>query len=716
MPNIHANGISIAYEEAGEGFPLILAHEFAGSMESWQAQVHFFARRYRVITYNARGYPPTEVPETPEAYSQDIAVEDMKGLLDALGIKEAYIGGLSMGGSLALHFGLRHPEMARALIVAAAGTGSTNPEESRAMWYQMADAMERDGMPSALADYAEGPARVQLRRKDPERAELLYRARSHSQEQNILSEMQTIAELLRTQTAGGAEASPQYGPAADRQKELLVRMKIVLKLLQSQDERERVAAEIARIQELLKETNKIIARQKDVRADTQRSRDLDKNKEAQDRVAEEARKLAEKMQQQDQERQQNSPGSPPPSDPQKDDAQKDNAPKDTPQSDGKPGDNQKDSGDPSKPEKGDSKKNDDGSKPMSDGSEGKSSPDEKKGDESGKPSDGSDSQSGSPMEGQPSGEPQSGEGQPSQGSPGGEPPSGEQPPQSPAQKDASQKPADDSRKTPGREQLEQAREEMKQAIEKLLQKDKEKAVAKQDEAVAKLEELKAKLEQILRQLREDERESFLTMLEARFQNMLRRQQHVNTETIRVDKIPQADRSQQNYASQTDNIRKEQDDNALEAEKALHLLKEEGSSVAFPEAVQQMHKNMLLVSSRLARQDTAGTTQVIEKMIADTLEEMIAALRQELQKQQEQKQQGQPAGQGEQEFGLVNQLAELKLIRSLQLQINLLTTQIGTEVVNGVPGDPDQIQLLQDLRARQERIQEATYDLSVGRNK
>lgn len=167
MPNIHANGISIAYEEAGEGFPLILAHEFAGSMESWQAQVHFFARRYRVITYNARGYPPTEVPEAPEAYSQDIAVEDMKGLLDALGIKEAYIAGLSMGGSLALHFGLRHPEMARALIVAAAGTGSTNPEESRAMWYQMADAMERDGMPSALADYAEGPARVQLRRKDP---------------------------------------------------------------------------------------------------------------------------------------------------------------------------------------------------------------------------------------------------------------------------------------------------------------------------------------------------------------------------------------------------------------------------------------------------------------------------------------------------------------------------------------------------------------------
>jgi pimeloyl-ACP methyl ester carboxylesterase len=167
VPTITANGIDIAYQESGSGFPLILAHEFAGSMESWEAQVHFFSRRYRVITYNARGYPPTEVPDDAAQYGQDRAVEDMKGVLDALGIQQAYVGGLSMGGSTTLHFGLRHPEMARALIVAAAGTGSDNPEESRALWYAMADAMERDGMASALAEYAAGPARVQLMRKDP---------------------------------------------------------------------------------------------------------------------------------------------------------------------------------------------------------------------------------------------------------------------------------------------------------------------------------------------------------------------------------------------------------------------------------------------------------------------------------------------------------------------------------------------------------------------
>jgi pimeloyl-ACP methyl ester carboxylesterase len=167
VPTLRANGIEIAYQESGSGFPLILAHEFAGSMESWEAQVHFFSRRYRVITYNARGYPPTEVPEDASEYSQDHAVEDLKGMLDALGIREAYVGGLSMGGSTTLHFGLRHPEMARALIVAAAGTGSDNVDEFRANWLAMADRMERDGLASALADYAVGPARVQLMRKDP---------------------------------------------------------------------------------------------------------------------------------------------------------------------------------------------------------------------------------------------------------------------------------------------------------------------------------------------------------------------------------------------------------------------------------------------------------------------------------------------------------------------------------------------------------------------
>jgi pimeloyl-ACP methyl ester carboxylesterase len=166
MPRAHVNGIEIEYAEAGSGFPLVWVHEFAGSMESWAAQVHFFARRYRVITYNARGYPPSEVPEQADAYSQDIAVEDLHGLLRHLGIEQAHVGGLSMGGSTTLHFGIRHPEMAKSLIIAAAGSGSTDPDEARADWRALADRLLAEGA-AGFSDYARGPTRVQLYRKDP---------------------------------------------------------------------------------------------------------------------------------------------------------------------------------------------------------------------------------------------------------------------------------------------------------------------------------------------------------------------------------------------------------------------------------------------------------------------------------------------------------------------------------------------------------------------
>lgn len=166
MPRVSLDGVGIEYREAGSGFPLVWAHEFAGSMESWEPQVRFFSRRYRVITYNARGYPPSDVPDDPNAYSQHRAVEDLYQLLRHLGIEQAYVGGLSMGGGTAVHFGLRHPEMARALIVASAGSGSANPEQFAQGCEEQATRLERDGMDGADG-YARGAARIQLLRKDP---------------------------------------------------------------------------------------------------------------------------------------------------------------------------------------------------------------------------------------------------------------------------------------------------------------------------------------------------------------------------------------------------------------------------------------------------------------------------------------------------------------------------------------------------------------------
>lgn len=166
MPKALVNGVKLYYEVHGDGFPLVWCHEFAGDCRSWEPQVRFFARRYQVVTYNARGYPPSDVPTAPGAYSQEQAVEDLRGLLERLGIQQGHIGGLSMGGNVALNFGLKYPHTAKSLIVAGTGTGSTDPEAFRRRVEELAQRMEAKGM-AAMSDYARGPARVQFLHKDP---------------------------------------------------------------------------------------------------------------------------------------------------------------------------------------------------------------------------------------------------------------------------------------------------------------------------------------------------------------------------------------------------------------------------------------------------------------------------------------------------------------------------------------------------------------------
>ncbi len=168
MPTLATNdNVNIHYQVAGTGFPLVFAHEFAGDITSWEPQVNFLARRYRVITYCHRGYPPSEVPEDPEAYSQDRLVADMRALLLHLGIDRAYIAGLSMGAATALSFAIAHPEMCQALIVAATGTGSTDREQHLEAWRQSIARLKTEPMEGFANEYANGPTRVQFRRKDP---------------------------------------------------------------------------------------------------------------------------------------------------------------------------------------------------------------------------------------------------------------------------------------------------------------------------------------------------------------------------------------------------------------------------------------------------------------------------------------------------------------------------------------------------------------------
>jgi pimeloyl-ACP methyl ester carboxylesterase len=163
------DGVGLVWQEEGEGTPILFIHEFAGDHRSWEPQVRALSRRYRCITYAARGYPPSDVPEDLDAYSQERAVADAITVLDDAGVDRAHVVGLSMGGFCALHLGLRHPERARSLVVAGAGYGAQPEREEafRAESAAIAEAFRTDGAAEVAKRYAVGPARVQLQNKDP---------------------------------------------------------------------------------------------------------------------------------------------------------------------------------------------------------------------------------------------------------------------------------------------------------------------------------------------------------------------------------------------------------------------------------------------------------------------------------------------------------------------------------------------------------------------
>ena len=168
MPQVAVNGVSLHYEETGQGTPLVFVHEFAGDHRSWEHQLRFFGRRFRTVAYNARGYPPSDVPADPAAYSQDIAIADLLALLDALDIDKAHLCGLSMGSYTALLTGLRHPDRVRSMTISGSGYGSgTTRQEFHDKVEGMAQRFETEGVEAVARDYCQGATRVQHQNKDP---------------------------------------------------------------------------------------------------------------------------------------------------------------------------------------------------------------------------------------------------------------------------------------------------------------------------------------------------------------------------------------------------------------------------------------------------------------------------------------------------------------------------------------------------------------------
>jgi len=167
VPTSAVNGVELFYEVTGEGFPIVWCHEFAGDYRSWSLQVRYFSRLYRNVTWNYRGYPPSQVPDDRSAYSQEHLVDDLRGLLDHLEIPQAHLVGLSMGGSLVLAFALAHPDRCRSIVVAAAGSGTTNRARFEQDVHQVADVLLEQGMAALAPAYARSPSRLSFLRKDP---------------------------------------------------------------------------------------------------------------------------------------------------------------------------------------------------------------------------------------------------------------------------------------------------------------------------------------------------------------------------------------------------------------------------------------------------------------------------------------------------------------------------------------------------------------------
>jgi hypothetical protein len=287
--------------------------------------------------------------------------------------------------------------------------------------------------------------------------------------------------------------------------------------------------------------------------------------------------------------------------------------------------------------------------------------------------------------------------------------------------DARKKESDDgddeaSRARRTKRRLEAAKDRMRKAREQLDDAKRRDARAEQEKAIEELETARAELEEILRQMREEEVERLLVQLEARLRAMLRSEKAVfaGVEKLAAEPMPLTREGQLEAAR----LSREQAGIGNEASKALVLIRDDGSAVAIPEALEQMRDDSAQATARLARGDVGGTTRgILQDMIAN-LEEMLGALEKAQREQQARQQQGQsggrPADPGEQP--LVDKLSELKMIRALQMRVNTRTKRFSQLLVEGVERaeEPELVEALARLAERQQKIERAARDIVTGR--
>ena len=154
MPIASVNGINVYYESHGGGFPLVFAYGLGGNTTEWEPQVASFSQRYRFIVWDPRGHGKSDSPTNADQYTQEIFAQDLKGLLDCLGIQRVYVGGLSMGAGIATRFTMLYPQQVAALLIidSASASGKETSQETRRMREEIIRLAETEGM-RAVVDY-----------------------------------------------------------------------------------------------------------------------------------------------------------------------------------------------------------------------------------------------------------------------------------------------------------------------------------------------------------------------------------------------------------------------------------------------------------------------------------------------------------------------------------------------------------------------------------
>jgi hypothetical protein len=536
--------------------------------------------------------------------------------------------------------------------------------------------------------------------ENPERSALLRRAARQSRNKFVLEKLRTASESLRTQ---------EFQSAVENQTAAEQELSLLLKLLMSEDRSKRIRDEKERFTKLIKDLKRNLSNQRSTRARTENGADLEDVKKDQESVTKRSEDLKNRISEDN------------PSDEQSESGEAKSEENSQSQ-----GDDKQSQGDDKQQKKGDSpndqepedQKPEDQEPKESDQPDSKQDPSRssKQGSSESKQSQQKSSQQQS--DSQQSDSQQSDSQQSDSQQSKSQQSKSQQQQQSQQQSQSESQPAQpQSAEQEVEERLQKAIEKMQEAEQELKNAKRERATERQRQAEDNLRAAIDRLERILRQLREEEMQRELARLESRLRKMAAMQAEVLDDTVALASTPPSQRNRQTDLKAGD-LAFEEKKITLEADRAMLLLREEGSSVAFPEVVSQIRSDTTSVADMLGQTKIDLITQGIQQDILAALEEMIAAVQKsqrDLEKQRQQSQQGKPSPSGQGEQPLVEALAELKLIRTMETRIKSTTNRYSSLLESGESSIDELEPLQRGLADRQNRLYRVTRDLVLKRN-